>query len=158
MSNPKLRLLALLLIAFSSTLAMAKDKSHPCADKADPTERLECYDLAFTPIANAQSLEALREKAKKEFGLNRTQLRERTPDRLRDLEPSQIEASVTSITDRPGGERLVRLDNGQVWLLTEGSSRGRLAAGDKVKVRNAALTTFMLVTPGGASLRARRLQ
>lgn len=136
-------------------------QSHPCASVVEADARLACYDKAFPPVAGAQSevadLEAQRKQTIEEFGFNRHQLFERKPERQRESEPDRIEATVEGVLERPSGERVVTLENDQVWLLTEGTSRGRLKSGDEVTIRNAALGSFMLVTPSGIALRAKRL-
>lgn len=159
MSIPLLRVFAsvalILAMTTGATASGSLAGSHACAGVPDPVERLACYDAAFPPGADAQSA---RDKALLDFGLNKVQLRVRDPERMRDLSPDQIEATVTRVGYRATGERLVTLDSGQVWLLTEVTSKGPLASGDRVVIREAALGTYMLLTPKRIPLRARRLQ
>lgn len=144
--------------------ASAQGTAHTCAVISDANERLACYDRAFPPIAgagtvaSAEQLEARRKLAAEEFGLNPRQIFERKPQALQEVEPDRIEGTVKSIVERADGERVVTLENGQVWLLTEVTSRGRLAVGDNVTVREAALGTYMLLTPKRIPLRAKRLR
>lgn len=137
-------------------------QSHPCANTVDPTERLACYDAAFPPgpdiLSGAASLEAERKKALEEFGLNRMQLRSQDPERAREIEHDRIEATVARVGQRATGERVITLDNDQVWLLTEATSKGHLSAGDRVVIREAALGSYKLMTPGRVPLRARRIR
>lgn len=136
--------------------------SHPCAPVSDATERLACYDNAFPrpsdsaakPLTDA----AARVDALKEFGLSKEQMRQREPERMREITPERIEARVADVVYRPNRERVITLDNGQVWLLTEATSKGHLSAGDAVVVRRAALGSFMLITPSRIPLRARRVE
>ena len=144
-----------------ATGAESSIKSHPCATVTDPSERLACYDAAFPPATDTRSgavdLESERTKALREFGLNKVQLRVREPERMRDVSPDRIEAKVARVGYRPTGERVVTLDSGQVWLLTEVTFKGHLRVGDPVVIRTAALGSYMLVTPGRVPLRARRI-
>jgi len=94
--------------------------------------------------------------ARQEFGLNQAQLREQDPER--DVALDRIEAKLVSLSRRRTGERVLTLDNGQIWLLTEVTSKGQLRVGDAVQIRTAALGSFMLITPARVPLRARRLQ
>lgn len=132
-----------------------------CASLTEPTRRLACYDAVYPPADGASSvlfdLESEREKAREDFGLNNLQLRDRQPEQMRDLDPDQIEAVVARVTQRSTGERVVTLENGQAWLLTEATSKGRLVSGDQIVIRKAALGTFMLLTAKRVPLRARRL-
>lgn len=142
-------------LAAATTTAAAQEQSHSCAGVAGPTERLACYDAVFPPLSDPEALAQAKEKAVAEFGLSSSQLRERTPNHA--PEPSRIEAAVASLSQRSDGSRVVTLDNGQVWVLTKVTSKGPLNVGDRVKVRAAALGTYMLVTPGGVPLRVRRM-
>ncbi len=146
----------------SATAATSPANSHTCTTVADPAKRLACYDSAFPPAGGARSgaidVEAERAKALREFGLNREQLRVREPEWMRDVSPERIQAKVAGVTSRPTGERLVALDSGQVWLLTEVTTKGQLRVGDPIDIRTAALGTYMLVTPGRVALRARRIK
>lgn len=156
-------LLALALVA-TPAAAQTDGPSHPCADVGEPAERLACYDKAFPPapgagvLAGGLDLEARRKEALEEFGLNRQQVFDRQPEALREIEPDQIEGIVKGVSQRPSGERVVTLENDQVWLLTEVTSRGRLAVGDKVAIRKAALGSYMLLTSAQIPLRAKRLR
>ena len=151
------------LVMFTgATAAESSAKSHPCATVTDPTERLACYDADFPPAAGARSWavdrQAEKEKALQEFGLNKAQLRVREPDRMRETSPDQIQATVARVGSRPTGERVVTLENGQVWLLTEATSKGSLKSGDQVVIREAAMGSYMLLTSRRIPLRARRIQ
>ncbi|MFU8820179.1 MAG: type VI secretion system-associated protein TagO [Gammaproteobacteria bacterium] len=173
--------LAVLLIAIASSAAGAGDPSHPCAAVDDATERLACYDRAFPRPAEAAAAAASEaahvvqqapgravERAPEpkaaaatetaeEFGLSLTQLQARDPERV-STRIERIEATVTEVGYRPSGERVITLDNGQVWLQTEVTVRGPLRAGDAVAIRRAALGSFQLVTPGRVALRVRRIE
>lgn len=159
MPHPLLRLTAALALA--SALPVAFAQSHECARVPEASARLACYDAAFPPVrdeaALAAAAEARREQAVKDFGLDAGQLRERAPESERVELPSRIEASVARVTERGNGQRVVTLDNGQVWLLTEATSKGPLKEGDRVTLRAGALGSYVLVTPGRATLRARRV-
>lgn len=166
MSSPLLHAfvsIALTVVVGNGAIAAEPSaKSHACAAITDPTQRLACYDMAFPPVAGARSgavdLEAERERALREFGLNKGQLRVREPERMREISPDRIEATVARVTNRPTGERVVTLDSGQIWVLTEVTSKGHLDSGDRVVVREAALGSYMLVTPKRVSLRAKRIK
>jgi hypothetical protein len=151
-------------LAFVAPGVFAAD-SHPCAATVEPAERLACYDKAFPPGPGARygevetkvDREAARQQALRDFGLNGSQKEERTPEAERVDRPDRIEAAVTKVSYRASGERVVSLDNGQVWLITEVTEKGWIKAGDRISVKTAMMGTFMLDT-GRVQLRARRLQ
>lgn len=152
-------LFALSLVVVTSATA---GESHPCAPVNDASERLACYDAAFPRPADARPEpvvdEAARADSLQEFGLSQEQLRKRDPERMREIMPDQLQAKVAGVAYRRTGERLITLESKQVWLLTEVTSKGQLRVGDPVVIRRAALGSFMLVTPGGVRLRARRVE
>lgn len=164
MQNPLLRCFASFVVLSAITVvasaAEPQGNAHPCSRLVDPTERLACYDSAFPPVSGARSggvdLQAEKAKALEEYGLNQGQLTEREPERA-EVQVHRIEATVAQVNERSSGERVVTLDNQQTWLLTETSGKGRLRPGDRVVIRNAALGTFMLITPSRVPLRARRI-
>lgn len=152
--------LAFLFVATSamSVAAAPQTAAHACASVTAASERLACYDAAFPPVAGAVDMASEKERALKEFGLNKSQLRDRDPDRMGVVAPDRIEGSVARMSVRPSGERVITLDSGQVWLLTEVTMKGPLNIGDRVTIREAALGSHMLLTPKNIALRARRVQ
>jgi hypothetical protein len=172
-----------LLLAIGVAAAGAGEPTHPCAAVDDPAERLACYDETFPrpgavagveqkvggPVAEPTEVPQPREipaapaaaegpELVEEFGLTEAQLQARDPERPREPRVDRIEATVVGIRHRASGERLVTLDNGQVWLQTEITVRGHLAEGDQVVIRRAAFGSFQLVTPGRVALRVRRIE
>lgn len=92
-----------------------------------------------------------------DFGLSRSQLQAREPERT-STRIERIEATVTDVRQRSSGERVITLDNGQVWLQTEVTVRGPLKPGDVVAIRRGAFSSFQLITPGRVALRVRRIE
>ena len=158
--NPRPILLCLCAGLLLSSVAISAD-SHPCAREVDAQARLACYDRAFPPVAKALGAAPVQRseaELRQEFGLTTRELEERKPEADRTQRIGSIEATVTDVRAAPGGQRVLTLDNGQVWRLTEGGTRGPLKNGDAVVVRRALMGSYILVTPGGVGLRARRLQ
>ena len=147
-----------LLFAVAQVVASPQEANNSCAVVTAASERLACYDAAFPPIAGAVDMASEKERALKEFGLNKSQLRDRDPDRMSVLAPDRIEALVARVSQRPTGERLITLDSGQVWLLTEATMKGHLAIGERVTIREALFGSHILLTPNNIALRARRVQ
>lgn len=130
----------------------ATKAAQTCAAIAQSDARLACYDRAYPPIENIELAREAPPEA--EFGLSPYQLSERDPDSPR---TTKIEASIAVIRMDAQGKRVVALDNGQVWKILEPATRGFLKAGDQTSIRRASLGTFMLLTPAGIALRARRI-
>lgn len=135
---------------------------HACANIVDAQQRLACYDTAFPPVSGARTdpadLALQREAALRDFGLNKAQLREAEPELMQVLAPDRIQAKVVHVRENGDGRRTVTLDNHQMWLLTEATSKGWLDSGDTVTVKEAAFGSYMLLTPSGIGLRARRVR
>lgn len=151
-------LIALLGAAAHTSAAAESNPTHACASIAAPSERLACYDAAFgAPKVDAAVAER---RAVEEFGLSENEKRERDPLKAAEAaaEPKRIEARVSRLSYGANGERIVALDNGQVWVTTEASMRGNINVGDTVAVRKAALGTHMLLTAARVPLRVKRVR
>ncbi|WP_166816016.1 hypothetical protein [Luteimonas yindakuii] len=158
MPSRSVRLLPLLLACAWPVVAPAQDTAdtgHVCASTVEPAQRLACYDRAFPPPPAVQQAAAAR--AVDAFGLPRAATPMRNPQQsAEDADPTAIDARVSGV-DHAGGRRTVTLDNGQRWSV-EGGVAGPLVAGDVVTIRKGALGSHLLRTPGGVSLRARRVR
>ncbi len=133
--------------------ALANGPTHPCAPVPDPAERLACYDKAFPPPPAVH--EAAAKRVVDEFG-RAPQSRPGSPSSSAG-DRDRIEAKVAKVVHSQGS-RTITLDNGQVWALTEATTRGPIAEGDAVAVRRAALGNYILVTSAGVGLRVRRVR
>ncbi len=149
---------ALLLAVSQAAAAAPQVAGHACASIRGTTERLACYDAAFPPVANAVDVASVRKQALEDFGLNRAQLRDRDPERMEVASPDRLEGTIARLSERANGQRVITLDSGQVWLLTEVTMKGHLRVGDPVTIREAALGSHMLLTQKNVALRARRIQ
>lgn len=127
----------------------AASSPQDCAAMADPQARLACYDRLFPPTASPQEVAR---QAEKTFGMNVAK------HGLAAEAPARIEATVRQVSGEPGDGRLFTLDNGQVWRQVEGGVLGRVRPGDRVTVKEAAFSSFLLITPSGVSIRVRRVQ
>jgi hypothetical protein len=143
-----MRTLIVLLIAAglaSPTLAQP-DPLQRCRALADATARLACYDaIPAAPAAQAAAADKV-----KSFGL---------PQPASGSEPETVQSRVAADFDGWGPNQRIRLENGQVWQVTDGSSGvirpGRL----QVTVRKGALGSFYLDFEGlTKSPKVRRVQ
>ncbi len=145
LSRPSLKLLALLGLALS-TQASAQDASpQQCRRIAEPAQRLACYDAALPPdnatgLAPGSAMSAATpalapgEQAR-QFGL---------PDKARAAELQAIESAVDETFDGWGPNDRIRLTNGQVWQVLDGSSGAFNRNSRVVKVRRGALGSYFL--------------
>lgn len=146
--------LPVFLWLFALPLA-AQPAGHPCANVVDPAARLACYDEAF-PLPQ-EVIEAAVAKAQADFGLDGQDEPLLSPGQSAEqANPERIESRVVKVDDGRGMERIVTLENGQVWSQTGARSSGHLQAGDVVQVRKATLGGYHLVMPNGVSVRVRR--
>lgn len=158
-----MRLLApsFLLLALSAS-AMAQDDSlQRCRALADPSARLACYDaLAAAPkppqppapaVAPAAAVVAAKPAPKPadNFGL---------PASKRTDEAQEVQSSVGPRFDGWGPNTRIRLDNGQVWQVTDGTSTSLPERARKVTVKRGALGSYYLDIEGlNTSPRVRRV-
>ena len=149
-----------LLLSLSWFLALplaAQSVTHHCAGVAEAVARLACYDKEFPP--SPEVIAAATEMAQAEFGLNKSRDPLRNPGQtIEQADPERIESRVAKVDHGAGGQRVFRLENGQVWALTESRSGGQVQAGDTVQVRKGLFNGYVLVTPHGVSLRVRRVR
>lgn len=158
--NPRPFLLCLCAGLLLSSVAIGA-ASHPCAREVDAEARLACYDRAFPPVAEALGaapVQRSEDELRQEFGLTMRELEERKPEADRAPQIDRIEATVARVRPLQGGQREVVLDNGQVWRVTDGGSRGPLSAGDAISIRRTFAGGYLLSKPGGIGLRVRRLR
>jgi hypothetical protein len=86
----------------------------------------------------------------KNFGLTAAQ------QHTLDLGPQMITANISILSSNQKGETLVVLDNGQTWSLTDND--GWLAAGQAVRIRKAAMGSYLMLIPSNHSYHVRRLK
>lgn len=150
-------LLLLLLQGVPAALFAQGGAGHPCAAIASPLDRLACYDKAFPPPLHV--IEAAAKRAQADFGLKDSRESMRNPGQeAAQADPESINSRVAKVDYGRNGQRSIELENGQVWTLTEAGSSGHVRTGDDVQVRKGMLAGYVLVTPGGVTLRVRRLR
>lgn len=147
-----------------------------CVRENDDVERLACYDRYVaifagesdkladaTPapdvgVANRGAPPLERPDAVHAFGMT-GELARRNRSADEPAVPEFINAGISRIVEKPRGERIVYLDNDQVW---EERTRARgllLEVGDIITVEAAALGSFRMVGPdGNRSTGVRRIQ
>ena len=173
MRGPNLRLhWALLPLAFAALAAQAAGGDTPqrCAGIGDDRSRLACYDAIFgKPAASAASTAVpaaatgtapapATASPETDFGLTEAAKQARDPKKAKDDMPESITGTVAAVGHRPGGELTVTLENGQVWTQLEVDPRARVAVGDTVTIRKAALGSHLLVTASRYATRVRRVR
>lgn len=151
-----------LLACLSATSVSAKDGDAspyaPCAEIADDSERLACFDATYAREGEllAQRAEAARQESVENFGLSDLQIREREeaergPDAVTELdEEGQIAATVVGVfvNDR-SGKRIFTLDNGQIWAEAQVSRMKRNPReGQSVTISKASLGRYQLRVDG----------
>ena len=93
-----------------------------------------------------------------DFGLTEAAKRAREPEASREQLPESISGTVAKVARRPAGELVVTLENGQVWTQLQVDPRARVAAGDTVTIKKAALGSYLLVTANRYATRVRRVK
>jgi hypothetical protein len=86
----------------------------------------------------------------KNFGLSAVQ------QHTADLGPQMITANISILSSNQKGETFVVLDNGQTWSLTDND--GWLATGQAVRIKKAAMGSYLMLIPSNHSYHVRRLK
>jgi hypothetical protein len=111
---------------------------------------------AAVPVA--PSPDPHRRAPEEEFGLTQAQLEERVPVESPTRGLEQIEVRVVSVERTGSGRSLIKLENGQRWLEVEASQRRHFRPGDVIKIRKAALGSYLASGPhSGMGIRVRRI-
>ena len=144
---------AMLLLLSISGVALADDAALlRCRGIADTSARLACYDALVvpTPEEKARQVET---SQRERFGLGR-QL-----DKDKATEPEAIESTIPGHFEGwfPGAS--IRLANGQVWQVNDGSSGVHYIDNPKVRVRHGVFSAYYLEIEGtNRSPRVQRVQ
>ena len=145
-------------LLLSSTALAADDAAIlRCRAVADATSRLACYDALPLGAGQAQAQpqpgEAQRsvKPLAEQFGLEE-QL-------LPSLSIEKIESGIPGHFEGWGPNETIRLDNGQIWQVADGSSRFYSVDNPKVTITRGALGAFYLNLAGeNRTVRVRRIQ
>jgi hypothetical protein len=149
----------------------------------DDRARLACYDSIFgSPVVDADSgartsaapaaagaaagtaagppaaAAATATAPDPDFGLTEAAKRAREPEEARNQLPESISGTVAKVGRQPAGELVVTLENGQVWTQVQVDARARVAVGDTVTIKKAALGSHLLVTAHRYATRVRRVK
>lgn len=158
-----------LVVGLFPPSAASADSARQCAVESDDRARLACYDRIFgKPAAVASEAGAAGMPAtaaatvlsdpQDEFGLTEAARRARDPEKAQEQMPQSLTEAVASVRNKPTGEFVVTLANGQVWSQLQADTRAKVSAGDTVTIRKAALGSHLLVTSGKIATRVRRIK
>ena len=179
MDKVKLRMRTPLLLFTAAVAPLGAADAGPqtalaaCASEGDDSRRLACYDAEVARIIDLDSEAVAAEQdvsaevasaksrqdgqksdsaadAVEQFGMTAELARKmKEPGEGGSEEPDSLAAVITRIDEKPYGERIVYLDNGQVWEETSRNRNLPLAVGDGIAVKSAAFGSYKLVGPGG---------
>jgi hypothetical protein len=138
-----------------------------CVAEPDVLRRLRCYDQAAGQLVGAQvpagvptssaadKDESRTESPEARFGLRNGPLDERKYATA----PKEITATVILIEmRRSSGALVVSLDNDQVWVQNQATEYFPLRVGDTVRIRSAAMGSYMLFAPSKRATRVTRIR
>jgi hypothetical protein len=174
--------IALILTAAATTTSAATSDSDMlrCAAIAVRDARLDCYDglahqlpskaaapssrqlsvpaaaapvvappVVAPPATQAPSAAVVAGEPKN-FGLTAAQ------QHTLDVGPQMITANISILSSNQKGDTVVVLDNGQTWSLADND--GWLATGQAVRIKKAAMGSFLMLIPSNHSYHVRRLK
>lgn len=140
-----------------------------CVSERDDARRLACYDREVAQLVPAARKQAAMTdtaapanaaaSAEDSFGVYGSDVarKRNAEDSRTGTELKRLTATVTAISQRPRGELLVTLDNGQVWLQKQSQSYFPIRIGDEVTITSGALGSFHLAV-SGRSTQVTRMQ
>jgi hypothetical protein len=167
-------LTALLIAGLMSAAAVQaqalSDAARACLKVTDDTQRLACFDreigrlvarggpaasaapaaAAAAPPANVPAADSAAD-----FGVKGSVVARKQDEAKPQID--SLDAKVTSVSTRPHGERVVTLDNGQVWVELSAAAYFPVKAGDQISIQSGSLNSFRLQLKGRSTL-VRRVQ
>lgn len=148
---------ALFLLLFVSGAALADDAAMlQCRSLADIASRVKCYDAI--PLGAAAPVVAVptAQQREQKFGMETV----KAPKAAEPEENRSISSSIAGRFDGWSGNELIKLSNGQVWRVVDGSSAVLAPLSNpKVTVERNFLGTFFLKIEGtNNSPKVRRVQ
>ena len=162
-------LCALTLWACGSIAVAAEsgaDALRACAAEKDDAIRLACYDrevghAAAQPATAAAPAPVLApttpEAPLDTFGARGGEMARKKAREEEKTEIKEVTVRITALAQRPRGERVFTLDNGQVWVEKRRTPYLPVKEGDTVTITAGALSAFRL-SVGGRSTQVQRLQ
>lgn len=126
-----------------------------CAAQPDDVGRLRCYDQVATDLrhAHVQAGAAPRLAAPtrkvadpvEEFGQSPSQAQ-----RIQGVSPppklKQLAGRIATVTHKPSGDLILRLENSQLWEQTEAGPDLHIVAGDEITIDRGLLGSYWLST------------
>lgn len=134
-----------------------------CRAIQDNAQRLACYDQTVGALAAAEASkdlyvadkESMRETRRGLFGFNLPKVKLFENDDLGE-DVKSIETTIKSVSNGPKGYIFV-LEDGARWGQTDGAYMDRPKSGAKIRIRKAALGSFMGSVEGRVGFRIERL-
>lgn len=151
-SNGKTTLFLLLL---SAGTALADDAGLlRCRAITDAAARLACYDALPMSSTEGKAGQAKAIQTPEQFGLEQQTAAAQAPKEL-----DAIDSRISGRFEGWYPNAIIRLANGQVWQVTDGSSRSYDLTDPKVSIRRGFLGAFYLNLEGdNRTVRVRRVQ
>jgi hypothetical protein len=125
-----------------------------CTQERDDARRLACFDRAAVPQTPAQNAGPETAAAPQTFGVKGSELarsQDDDADPQQNAPPKRLTAKITGLDQRPRGELVFTLDNGQVWAQKEKGSYLPIKVGDSVTILSGTLGSFHLVVANRAT-------
>jgi hypothetical protein len=120
------------------------------APGAVPTAAASAATPAATPTTTPTAPVASAAADPKNFGLSAAQ------QHTVDIGPQVITATISILSSDQKGDTLMVLDNGQTWSVA--ANDGWLATGQAVRIKKAAMGSYLMLIPSNHSYHVRRLK
>jgi hypothetical protein len=127
-----------------------------CVNVKNNSERLACYDRTIEQLSSDSAVVVTERSAEASFGASSVRGAE-PAQKIEREELTSVSAHVTALSHDASGALVIKLDNGQQWRQTSGSSSPLLEIGHEVTISRAALNSFRMSTPSGRVLKVKRV-
>lgn len=134
--------------ATSPTLPVI-DQLYACRPIADPAQRLACYDNAVTAVQTAVQSRDIRI-------IDRDTAERADVALARPVPIQSVDSTIRTAARDVAGRLTLLLDNGQVWVQTEGGSNSVPRAGTRVQIRRTSLGGYFATVGNRPGFRVRQ--
>jgi hypothetical protein len=140
--------LALARPALPAATANLDDALRRCAQQADSSARLACFDGIVATLPQIQA---------DRFGMTADVKRQRDPEAIQHARSENLNGKIAALSRGSRGEFIFTLDNQQVWHQVEPRANIEFQVGENVRIEHGAMSSLWLVADKHRKIRVKRL-
>jgi hypothetical protein len=124
-----------------------EDGVRRCTHESDERQRLACFDALAKTLPKMQA---------DQFGLTAQIKHDRDPS-VPYAKDDVLTGKIAAMQQAPRGEWIFTLDNAQIWIQAEPSTRIRFEVGEPVRIEHGAMGSLWLAADKGRKTKVKRI-